>query len=135
VGTRHENAGGRARHPGDALDRQLPRDDAAVVSGDHAAAAAIPRQRCRELDRSRGAPRALAVPAVSDRDQPVRDSHRHRRPRHLSVRRIQHRHVRAGATDLGGRDIAQCDRVHRRPVRRHRDGDRGMRRVGHHGVE
>ncbi len=105
------------------------------VSSDHAAATAVSCQRGRELDRGRGAPRALAVPALSDRDQRVRDSHRHCRPCHLSIRRNRQRYVCAGIADLGGRDGAQRDRVHRRPVRRHRDGDRGMRRLSHHGVE
>ena len=55
---------------------------------------------------SRGQPRALAVSALSGRHQPVRDSDRARRPRHLSVRRRRQRHVRAGAADR--RRIPRC---------------------------
>ena len=85
--------------------------------------------------RCRGPPRPLAVSALSGRHQPVRDSDRARRPRHLPVRRRRQRHVCAGAADRGKFLPAQHRRVRRRPVGRDRDGDRGMRRALHHGFQ
>ena len=58
------------------VDRQFPDHDAAVVLRDHAAAAAVSRQRGRELQPRGGQPRPLAVSALSGRHQPVRDSDR-----------------------------------------------------------
>ncbi len=133
--TRDENAGSGAGHRGYALERPFSHHDAAVVLRDHAAAAPVSRQRGREFQRRRGRPGALAVPALSRRHQPVRDSDRDRRPCHLSVRCGRERHVRAGAADPSQGDIAQRDRVHRRPVGSDRHGDRGMRRAVDHGVE
>ena len=118
-----------------AVDRQFPHHDAAVVLRDHAAAAAVSRQRGRELQPRGGQPRALAVSALSGRHQPVRDSDRDRRPRHLPVRRRGQRHVRTGAADRGEFPAAQHRRLRRRPVGRDRDGDRGMRRALHHGLQ
>ena len=118
-----------------AVDRQFPHHDAAVVLRDHAAAAAVSRQRGRELQPRGGQPRPLAVSALSGRHQPVRDSDRARRPRHLSVRRRRQRHVCAGAADRGEFPAAQHCRLRRRPVGRDRDGDRGMRRALHHGLQ
>ena len=132
---RDENAGSGARHRLHAVDRQFPDHDAAVVLRDHAAAAPVSRQRGREFQRRRGRPRALAVSALSGRHQPVRDSDRARRPRHLPVRRRRQRHVRAGAADGGQFAPAQRRRLRRRPVGGDRHGDRGMRRAVDHGLE
>ena len=104
--TRDEDAGGGARDQLRAVDRQFPHHDAAVVLRDHAAAAAVSRQRGRELQPRGGQPRPLAVSALSGRHQPVRDSDRARRPRHLPVRRRRQRHVRTGAADRG--EIPRC---------------------------
>ena len=133
--TRDEDPGGGARDRLRAVDRQFPHHDAAVVLRDHAAAAAVSRQRGRELQPRGGQPRALAVSALSGRHQPVRDSDRARRPCHLSVRRRRQRHVRTGAADRGEFPAAQHCRLRRRPVGRDRDGDRGMRRALHHGLQ
>ena len=133
--TRDEDAGGGARDQLCAVDRQFPHHDAAVVLRDHAAAAAVSRQRGREFQPRGGQPRPLAVSALSGRHQPVRDSDRDRRPRHLPVRRRRQRHVRAGAADRGEFAAAQHRRLRRRPVGRDRDGDRGMRRALHHGLQ
>ena len=133
--TRDEDPGSGARDRLHALDRQFPDHDAAVVLRDHAAAAAVSRQRGREFLQRRGQPRALAVSALSGRHQPVRDPDRDRRPHHLPVRRHRQRHVRAGAADRGKFSPAQRRRLRRRPVGGDRDGDRGMRRTFHHGLE
>ena len=85
--TRDEDAGSGPCHQLYALDRQFPDLGAIVVLRDHAAAAAVSRQRGRKLQRCRGRPRTLAVSALSGRHQSVRDSDRARRPRDLSVRR------------------------------------------------
>ena len=132
---RDEDAGGGARDQLRAVDRQFPHHDAAVVLRDHAAAAAVSRQRGREFQPRGGQPRPLAVSALSGRHQPVRDSDRARRPRHLPVRRRRQRHVRAGAADRGEFAAAQHRRLRRRPVGGDRDGDRGMRRALDHGLQ
>ena len=77
--TRDEDPGSGARDRLRAVDRQFPDHDAVVVLRDHAAAAAVPRQRGREFKQCRGQPRALAVSALSGRHQPVRDPDRDRR--------------------------------------------------------
>ena len=66
--------------------RHAGRQHAAVVRGDHSAAAAIPCGGGREQQRSRDQARALAVPALSGADQSVRGADRARRPDYVSGR-------------------------------------------------
>ena len=79
-----------------ALEHVL-RDDAALAVRHRAAAAAVPRHRGREPQRSRDPPRRLAVPALPRADQPVRGADRDRRPADVPAGRHRQRHVRARA--------------------------------------
>ena len=124
---------GRADHRAEFLDRD--RDDAALDGCDPPVAAAVPCHSGGEPFGSRDQARALAVPALSRADQSVRGADRACGPLDLPARQGRQRHVRAGPAAVG-RCIVLHDRgLHRWPLGGHCDGDCGIGRARHHGVE
>ncbi len=115
--------------------RHAARQHAAVVRGDHSAAAAVPRGGGREQQRERDQARGLAVSALSGADQPVRGADRARRPADVPGRPHRQRHVRAGAAAARRLERAHHRRLRRRTVGGDRHGDRGIGRAVDHGVE
>ena len=122
-----------ADHGAEFLHRD--RNDAALDGRDHPVAAAVPCHGRGEPFGSGDQARRLALPALSRADQPVCRADRTRRPAHLPSRQGGQRHVRAGTSAIG-RCVVLHDRcLHWRSVGRDRDGDRGIGRARHHGVE
>ena len=113
----------------------LADDDGAVAARDRAAAASVPRDGRREQRRGRTAPRGLAVSALSRAHQSVRRADRHGGADHFPGKKRRQRYVRAGAAACRKLRLARTARLRRRPVGRHRHGDRRERRGRDHGLE
>ena len=118
------------------LQRQLLGHGHLPQHGVHRAAAApVPRHGGGEQFRERDPPRRLAVSRLPGADQPVRGADRRRRPDDAAAGRVRRRHVRARPAAVGRRGRHNTAGIRRRPLGRHRHGDRRFRGARHHGLQ
>ena len=117
----------RAAAPLGGAERQL-RDWASLTILSMLAIMFLPRQFqvtvVENVDERHLRKRDLAVPALPAADQRVRPADRARRAAALPAGARRCRHVRADAADGASSSRARAARVRRRPVGRHRHGDR-----------